>query len=301
VGRSGMDQPACYCSRRTTHCHTINGGDHADRCCGAAATSAGAAQDFQKEVLEASFKVPVLVDFWAEWCGPCRMLSPLLEKLEKEYSGKWKLVKINTDHEPALAMQFNVTGIPHCVLFKNGKAVDSFTGALPERLIRNFLDKHILNEEKVNLLLQFKSDSKQTIRNAIEKALNEKIIDTEIAFYLWKYISLYIEEKNLATIKRILNLLVEQKTEYSSSALSLLDYLKKYENDPNLWIYLEKFIDLFDESKQKEVLEYFYQLIEQNLDKKQELKDHLIACFNILGQSHPLSNEYRKKLSRLLF
>jgi len=260
-----------------------------------------AAQDFQKEVLEASFKVPVLVDFWAEWCGPCRMLSPLLEKLEKEYSGKWKLLKINTDHEPALAMQFNVTGIPHCVLFKNGKAVDSFTGALPERLIRNFLDKHIPNEEKVNLLLQLKSDSKQTIRNAIEKALNEKIIDTEIAFYLWKYISLYIEEKNLATIKRILNLLVEQKTEYSSSALSLLDYLKKYENDPNLWIYLEKFIDLFDESKQKEVLEYFYQLIEQNLDKKQELKDHLIACFNILGQSHPLSNEYRKKLSRLLF
>jgi len=94
---------------------------------------------------------------------------------------------------------------------------------------------------------------------------------------------------------------LNKKTEYSSSALSLLDYLKKYENDPNLWIYLEKFIDLFDESKQKEVLEYFYQLIEQNLDKKQELKDHLIACFNILGQSHPLSNEYRKKLSRLLF
>jgi len=259
------------------------------------------AQDFQKEVIEDSFKVPVLIDFWAEWCGPCRMLSPLLEKLEKEYNGKWKLVKINTDYEPALAMQFNVTGIPHCVLFKNGKAVDSFTGALPERHIRNFLDKHIPNEEKIHLLQQLQSNSTDDVKNAIEKALSKKIIDTEIAYYLWKSISLYIEEKDLATIKRILNLLIEQKTEYNSSALYLLEYLKKYENDPNLWIYLEKFINLFDESKQKEVLEYFYQLIEQNLNKKQELKDHLIACFNILGQAHPLSNEYRKKLSRLLY
>lgn len=258
-------------------------------------------KDFQKEVIEESYNQPVLVDFWAEWCGPCRMLSPLLEKLEQQYNGKWRLVKVNTDQEPNLAMQYRVTGIPHCVLFKDGKMIDSFTGALPEPYIRSFLDKHLPSKEKDEILNKLKSNQVQIVKEGVEEAITKKIIDVEISFYLWKNLSIYLKEKDYSTIKKILNYLIEQKTEYQSSALALLEYIKKYENDINLEIYLEKIVRIFDPSHQKDTLEYFYQLLENNLDKKNEYKDHLIVCFNILGQNHPLSNEYRKKMARLLF
>ncbi|MCS7204328.1 MAG: thioredoxin [Leptospiraceae bacterium] len=260
------------------------------------------AQDFQKEVIEASHQVPVLVDFWAEWCAPCRILSPVLEKLEREYQGKWKLAKVNTDYEPELAMKFRVTGIPHCVLFKNGKAVDSFTGALPEPLIRKFLDKHIPNEERDYFVKELQSNVPEKIKNAVSKIIEKKIDGTEVSFHLWKSMSIYIAEKDIDMVKKILNYLIERKAEYASSATSLLDYIKKHEDQEYFWEYLNKFIHLFgNENQQRETLEFFYQLIEQNLSRKMELKDHLVTCFNILGQNHPLSNEYRKKLSRLLF
>lgn len=258
-------------------------------------------KDFHKEVIEDSYNKPILVDFWAEWCGPCRMLSPILEKLEKEYNGRWKLVKVNTDQEPQLAMQFRVTGIPHCVLFKEGRVIDSFTGALPESYIRSFLDKHLPSQEKDEILNKLKSSQIHLIKDGIEKAITNKIVDVEISFYLWKNLGIYLKEKDYSTIKRILNYLIEQKTEYQSSAVALLDYIKKYENDKNLEIYLEKIVQIFEPSHQKETLEYFYQLLENNLDKKSEYKDHLIVCFNILGQNHPLSNEYRKKMAKLLY
>ncbi|MCB1138858.1 MAG: thioredoxin, partial [Leptospiraceae bacterium] len=101
---------------------------------------------FQTEVIQKSSSAPVLVDFWAPWCGPCRMLGPILEKLEQEAAGAWHLVKVNTDEEPGLAGQFNVSGIPHCVLFSNGQPVDQFTGALPEHMLREFLGKHVLDD-----------------------------------------------------------------------------------------------------------------------------------------------------------
>lgn len=260
------------------------------------------ASEFQIEVIEASHKVPVLVDFWAEWCAPCRILSPVLEKLEREYQGKWKLAKINTDYEQELAMRFRVTGIPHCVLFKNGKAVDSFTGALPEPLIRKFLDKHIPNPERDQYLKVLQSGSLNDIKNAVSAVIEKKIDSPEIHQQLIKVIFQIGKEKDIDTIKRILNYILERKADNSSVASHLLDYIKKYEGEENFWDYFSRYESLFgNESQQKETLEFFYQLIENNLSRKNELKDHLITCFHILGQNHMLSNEYRKKLSRLLF
>jgi len=98
-------------------------------------------QNFEPEVIEASRQAPVLVDFWAPWCGPCRTLGPMLEKLEAEADGQWKLVKVNVDENQELAGHFGVRSIPHVVAFADGQAVDQFTGVLPESGLREFLSR----------------------------------------------------------------------------------------------------------------------------------------------------------------
>ena len=99
--------------------------------------------DFQARVLERSLQVPVLLDCWAPWCGPCRSLGPLLERITEAYGGAFELAKINTDEAPNLSAALRIKSIPLVVLFVGGRPVDQFTGALTEGQIRAFLDKHL--------------------------------------------------------------------------------------------------------------------------------------------------------------
>ncbi len=100
-------------------------------------------ENFESEVIAASMTTPVLVDFWAPWCGPCKSLGPILEKLENDYAGRFKLVKINSDDEQQIASAFGIRSIPTCILLKNGQPVDGFMGAMPEGQVKQFLDKHL--------------------------------------------------------------------------------------------------------------------------------------------------------------
>lgn len=100
-------------------------------------------QDFQQDVIEASNNVPVLVDFWADWCGPCKALGPVLEKLAGEAQGRWKLVKVNVDQNQELAQAFQIRGIPSCKLVHEGRLLGEFSGALPESQLREWLQQNL--------------------------------------------------------------------------------------------------------------------------------------------------------------
>ena len=107
--------------------------------------------NFQKEVLEKSHETPVLVDFWAPWCGPCRVLGPVLEKLAGENGNAWTLAKLNTDENQEVSMQYGIRGIPAVKLFVDGQVVNEFTGALPEHSVRQWLAEALPSEGKKRL------------------------------------------------------------------------------------------------------------------------------------------------------
>ena len=99
--------------------------------------------DFNEKVIEASKSKPIVVDFWAPWCGPCNMLSPVLEKFAKEYKGKFILAKVNVDEARTTAQNYGVMSIPCVKLFKNGEVADEFIGAIPESDVKEWLDKNL--------------------------------------------------------------------------------------------------------------------------------------------------------------
>jgi putative thioredoxin len=136
-------------------------------------------ENFDTEVMQASQSTFVLVDFWAPWCGPCKVIGPLLEKLETDYEGRFSLVKIDSDEQQELSQAFGIRSIPTCVLMKDGKPIDGFMGAIPEGKLREFLDKHIPSAD----VLHAQDDAQEALQDLAAGDLDTALLRLQEALH----------------------------------------------------------------------------------------------------------------------
>ncbi len=276
------------------------------------------AQDFQALVIENSLKQPVLVDFWADWCEPCKAVMPVLAKLADEYAGKFILAKVDTEQEQALAAHFAVKSLPTMKLFVKGQVADERIGVIPESDIRAFIDAFITSES-------------EQIMNAAMQALNQG--RTEDALALMNQ-ALAKDPKNADLKITIAGIIMAQGDR--DSALALLDSLSDEENTKDEAIRLRAEINMAIQLENAPALQEIDQRLQgnphdleallqksrhlsangdydeamghllkiMNIDRQFEDDDAgrtgLISLFDMLGGEHPSVQKYRRKMFTLL-
>ena len=272
--------------------------------------------NFEADVLERSHEVPVLVDFWAPWCGPCRVLGPVLEKLADEYSGKFVLAKINVDESPSLAGAFGVQGIPAVKLIKDGEIAGEFTGALPEPAVREMLSRYLPSEydeqadEAADLEEQGKPAEAQAIYQSILDAepthaksllgLGRVLMnagDRDGGLETLERISPAAEERKIAD-----RLIARLQLQGDQSADEATLRQKLAAQPDSLEARFELAQALAANEKFEEALSEFLDIVKSDREFRDDgARKAMVQIFDVLPPDDPLIDKYRSELAKVLF
>ncbi len=273
-------------------------------------------ENFEAEVLERSTEAPVLVDFWAPWCGPCKVLGPVLEKLAQEYGGAFRLAKINVDENQGIAGAFGIQGIPAVKLFQDGELVSEFTGALPEPTIREFLSKFL--PSTADKIADEGSALEAEGKTAEAKALYESILesdpnhagsllglgrlamnagDTAAALKYLDQISIVADERKEA------DRLIARINPQAGSAENEAALRAKVNSEPNnVAARFELAQALAAVEKYDEALQEFLAVVKADRVFQDDAgRKSMLQIFEVLGSDQPLVDKVRSELAAVLF
>ena len=274
--------------------------------------------EFNDQVIEASERKLIVVDFWAPWCGPCKQLTPILEKIISKSGDKITLVKINIDENQQIAAQLRIQSIPTVYAFKDKQIVNAFQGVIPEGQIIEFIEKCLgskINEDFTEFYNEIESamaenkfeETKDTLLEFISKNSDEI---KGICFYL----ECLIELKQFEEVEVFISSLekdVQEKDELkqvlkkmeivknNSSGPNINELLDKLENEPNN---IDLILEISDKYFSMKEYENGMDLLLKNYPKnKDNIKNKMVEFFGVLGNTDQVTIQYRKKLSQLMF
>jgi putative thioredoxin len=273
-------------------------------------------ETFETEVLQKSLQVPVLVDFWATWCGPCKTLGPLLEKLAADYNGAFELAKVDVDKEQQIAAAFQIRSVPTVFLVKDGQLVDGFPGALPEGQLREFLTQHGIvpaeaNEEPIAVEAPLDPQAEVArLREAIAAEPDKAELQLDLALALLKT----GETSEATTLIDALpaNLATDDRTVRAKARLGFASALKDAPaidalqatvaaNGADLRARHLLGVHLLLDGQDEAALEQFLEMLRQDRAFDEGLpRKALIDAFRVI-EDEDLVGRYRRKMSALLF
>ena len=273
---------------------------------------------FDRDVIQNSFEHLMLVDFWAAWCGPCRSLTPILDKLLVKYSGSVRLAKVNTDEQQQLAARYGVRSLPTVFLFRNGEVVDQFMGVQPESVIQQLIDKHVVRESD-NLLEQArKLHEEGNVDEAITLLLQVVSEDPENDRPKYVLVDWLAEQNRYAEAKTVLESVssdakrddaryppLRARIEFGmeSDAVLSLDELTQSvaDNAADLEARFQLAGCLVQEEKLAEALDQLIEIIKRDRTFRQDKpRKTILKIFDLAGGKGEMVNQYRRQLAQAL-